>query len=207
MAESNDLSIERGRWHPRNSFQTTLDQILAGVDSADYFNQPGMQWLQDAFIAGEFSRHVDASEIMLPTDDWPDFKVKQSNGHVLRCEATEAMEDGRKRGAEYADWKRKGYPLRHTWQEELDTGKAITPRVLQSAITRKVKKGYSLGAAALVVYLNVSSSFRDDEVTAQFANLTKPAWGPFNSVWVLWGSKLYSCWPEPAATNALPLLR
>jgi len=41
--------------------------------------------------------------------------------------------------------------------------------------------------------LNISSHFWDDEIAAQFTDLTKSACGVFSSVWVLWGGKLHRC--------------
>jgi len=136
--------MERGRWHPRSSFRKTLDEILARVDSATYFNQPSkqMQQLRDAWIAGEFACLAGAEEVMLPTDDWPDFSVKLSDGRVVQCEATEAMEDGPKRGHEYKEWKRTGYRLRQVNEEKLEARRVGTLGALQSAVQRKINKGY-----------------------------------------------------------------
>jgi hypothetical protein len=145
MIDDRDQAIERDRWHPIALFEKRLDEILARVDSATYFNRADMQWLRDAWIAGQFAHHIEASHILLSRRGvWPDFKIRLTDGEVLQCEATEAMEEGRKRGAEYADWKRNGYRVRRVAQEIMEGRRAFAPSALRRfAKFRRVRLGSS----------------------------------------------------------------
>jgi hypothetical protein len=105
------------------------------------------------------------------------------------------MEPGRRRGDEYRIWQSKGWKHRHVSQEKLEKRRDAIPIALRAAVLTKVNKHYPKGAS-LVIYLNISSHFWDDDAIPILADLTKDAFGPFDAVWVLWSGRAYPCWPR-----------
>jgi hypothetical protein len=50
----------------------------------------------------------------------------------------------------------------------------------------------------LLVYLNAGGFFVDEiEVLRGMADACQPGRSKFNSIWVIWGDRLYRCWPIP----------
>jgi hypothetical protein len=189
------MSIVRGAWYAREAFGSEVGRLLSGVHSTAYFTDPRLQWLRDAWIADSFARAIGAHQVRLPEEPWPDFQIRYSDGAIVQYEATEAMQPGRKRGDEYRAWQSNGWKIRHVSQEELEARRDAIPLALRTAVKAKVRKQYPKDAA-LVVYLNISSHFWDDDTIPNLSEFTKEAFGPFDSVWVLWGSRAHRCWPQ-----------
>ena len=63
---------------------------------------------------------------------------------------------------------------------------------LSAAVENKLKKNYVQGVAALVVYFDMGThGFWEDEIRADLVACTRPALGPFKSVWVIWSDRLW----------------
>jgi hypothetical protein len=111
--------LEQDKWYDFTTFKAALDGLCRSTDSADYFCDPKNKWLREAWIAGEFGRHMRVARIRLAAEgDWPDFDVSFEDGSGLRCEAVEA-DKPRKRADEYRRAKKLGYPVEHVSEGEM----------------------------------------------------------------------------------------
>lgn len=158
------------------------------VDSVTFYNQAGLAFLRDAWIAGEFAKARNAEQVRLVSDEWPDFELRIGNA-VEAFEAVEADNPERRRGDEYTEEeidKVRFNPIEN-WIADAEAA----PGWIRRACERKVAKRYA-GRAHLVIYLNMSEfGVRQKETEACFFDATQPAHGVFESVWLLWNGKAY----------------
>jgi hypothetical protein len=167
----------------------TLLVIPNSVPSSIFHRQAGLEFLRDAWIAGEFAKARNADAVRLVSDEWPDFELRFGET-IEQFEAVEADDPERKRGLEYtAD---KIGKVEHDPVENWIARAEAAPGYIRVACERKAAKRYA-GRAHLVVYLSNAGEYgiRQKEVEASFFDATKPAHGLFDTVWVLWGGKAY----------------
>lgn len=183
-------------WRPRRHFTVAVD-AASDCDPLVFYS-PHRQWLRDAWLASRFAEAVAARSVRLiaPPRTRPDFEVLLRNGHVLKVEATEADMPGRRRGDEYRKWAAEGYPARADLIENWVQRREAIPAALRSAAERKAAGGYPPGTS-LLIYLNLGTYGRwRTDIERNFATWTKPANRAFSSVWILWGERVYRCWPS-----------
>jgi hypothetical protein len=74
------------------------------MGSADFLRQGGVEFLRDAWLAGEFGRHRHSSFARLvdEREQWPDFETRAGDA-IERVECVEADVPGRRRGDEYRE--------------------------------------------------------------------------------------------------------
>ena len=195
-AEIADLKKRYCEWQLPEDLSSRVDATMDRLGSVDLFNQPGLAFVRDAWIAAQFGRCRKANQIRLVGDTWPDFELMIEE-RIEAFEAVEADDPRRRRGDEY----------------ENDTGGATSDRVedwiaraeqapvwLEAACTKKVDKRYDKHCgkrANLVIYLNLSEyDIRQKEVESCFASSTSSAKDAFDTVWVLWKERAYLVWNQ-----------
>ena len=101
-----------------------------------FFNQPGVQFLRDAWIASRLATGLSAGQVRLWPGNQPDFEVVVG-AKALLFEATEADKPGRKRGDEYLQSEEEARPDPVSeWRQRFE----MIPKALEKAISKKVKK-------------------------------------------------------------------
>lgn len=185
--EINDLQQRLASWQPPEAMAT----LAKSVSSITLFNQGGLAFLRDAWIAAEFASARKAERVRLVEDNWPDFELR-FGGSIERFEAVEADDPERRRGLEYTEGKIG--KVEHDPVEKWIARAEAAPRWLSVACARKVAKNYG-SRASLVIYLNVSEyGIRFKEVQASFPGATASVKDRFDSVWILWQSNAYQVW-------------
>ena len=159
------------------------------MDSEDFFNQPGVEFIREAWAAAKFAaaRNADAVRLVAAQERWPDFEIRLA-GQVDSWEFTEA-DVKRERGREY----REGSP-----RADGDYIALIdhAPQAICSASARKAAKGYA-GRAGLLIYLNIPSfGARQLETIESFPRCTASAKDAFREIWVLWKDRAYVVWQD-----------
>jgi hypothetical protein len=171
------------------------------MGSADFFRQAGVEFLRDAWLAGEFGRHRKSTSVRLVPDreQWPDFEAMTDN-IVERVECVEADIPGRRRGDEYQIAEQQAANGEPTVKDDpIENWIARADQVataLASAIGTKVGKCYA-GRSSLLVYLNIGEfGIRQTEIEALMEPTVAPALPHFHRVWILWKDRLYGPWPD-----------
>jgi hypothetical protein len=191
---SEEIDLEAkwlSEWHTPAEMAQCVDSLMDRLGSADLFNQPGLEWLRDAWGAATFGALRNASSARLVREPWPDFEVRV-DGRVEAFEFTEADLEGRRRGAEYRD---AGEGVEDDPLEEWIERANQVPARLKDAAERKAAKRYPV-SASLLIYLNINEyGIRQAEIEACFGPTTDCARDAFKSVWILWKQRAYEVWP------------
>ena len=182
-----ELEQHLNEWQTPAAMSNRVDCLMDEIGSKDFFNQAGLSFLRDAWIAAKFGKLRIADEVRLVEDVWPDFEIKLED-QIEKFEAVEAYDPKRRRGDEYredlgevefdspSDWKAQAKQA-HAW--------------LEIACKKKVSKNYAPGAN-LVIYLNLEEyGMHQRDVEASFVASTSFARGFFVSIWILWKDKIY----------------
>ncbi|WP_298242034.1 hypothetical protein [uncultured Bradyrhizobium sp.] len=192
MAELDLVKLAEGRkaleaWQTPEQFKARIDELADAVDSEALFNRNETQFLRDAMTIETFTRYRPTEKVRLAksTEQWPDGQTGTPE-QPINIEATEVMEEGRKRGDEY---KEGGKPLdggNEDWRRRaLDI-----PVQLEKAIKRKKQKGYGK-KCKLVIYLNMSNyGVLQKETEAKIAAIKAKYSADFQEICVLWQEKL-----------------
>ncbi len=187
-----DTLIERlSEWQTPCTMLAEVEAVVKTIGSSSLFNQSGLAFLRDAWIAGKIGEVRNAEKVRLVSDNWPDFELL-IHSKVEAFEAVEADHPGRRRGVEY----REGFdevaddPL-EDWIARADQAATW----LQMACQKKVEKFYG-HRVNLVIYLNLSEyGIRQSEVEACFPSATEIVKDAFETVWILWKQRAYRVWP------------
>ena len=167
--------------------------VHATMDSLgpkNLFNQAGLAFLRDAWIAAEFGSLRNADKIRLVADIWPDFELFVDNCSEA-FEAVEADDPKRQRGVEYRDriGEVEDDPV-EDWVRRAEQA----PAWLEAACQKKAGKHYA-GSVSLVIHLNMHEfDIRRSEVEACFPSATESVKDIFDAVWVLWKKQAYKVW-------------
>jgi hypothetical protein len=179
-------------WRAPGEMAERIESLMDCLGTADLFNQPGLEWVRDAWGAAKFGVLRNASSVRLVTEAWPDFEVRV-DGRVQAFEFTEADLEGRRRGAEYRDAS-EGVED-DPFEEWIERAKQIPAR-LRDAAGRKAAKRYP-ASASLLIYLNINEyGIRQAEIEACFVPSTDRARDAFKSVWILWKQRVYEVWRD-----------
>ena len=191
-----ELEGRLAEWQTPQSMSHLVSLTMDRIGSVTFFNQAGLTFLRDAWIAAEFGQIRQAEQIRLVADDWPDFELKIDD-QVESFESVEADDPNRRRGDEYHDsmGEMEHDPVEH-WIVQAD----LAQTWLEIACQRKVNKRYG-ARANLVVYLNLSEyGIRQTEVESCFPSATAAVKDNFDAVWVLWKKQAYLVWPSNEVT-------
>jgi hypothetical protein len=183
-AEIVDLQRQLAQWQDPQS----MAELAKPVSSIIFFNQSGLAFLRDAYIASEFAVARKASRVRLTNDIWPDFELS-IGADVEAFEAVEADDPNRRRGLEYSE--EAIGRVEHDPVENWIARAEAAPRWIAAACAKKAAKNY-VGRANLVIYLNMSEyGIRHKEVKASFASATASVRGRFDTIWILWQGQAY----------------
>lgn len=173
--------------------------ITTGVPKGEIFRNPTYQFAFDAYGAGKsaliFSTENPCLVRCLP-HLYPDFALKFGDREI-EYELTEADRDDRRRGDEYrkqAEQEEAGLPQEH---EMFDPGEEQQAAYLavERAVALKASKHYQ-PKAELVVLVNLWSFDLQEVDWERLRNLTEPHRSEFPAIWILWGNRLFQCWPK-----------
>jgi hypothetical protein len=174
-------------WRTAQEMENYVSGINDHMGSDDFFNQPGIAFLRDAWSAAQLAR-VRNAKVRLVATEWPDFELK-TDSRIEQFECVEADVAGRRRGEEYrnADPSKTYFDPVENW---IARAEAIPP-ALQKAIEKKIGKRYG-SKANLLVYLNISEfGIRQAEIETSFAEIAKKGKDHFTSICILWKNKAY----------------
>jgi hypothetical protein len=184
------------KWYTPEEMESYLREANACVDSESFFNQAGLEFLRDAYVAAKVANLRGAKAVRLIAANNPDFEIRFADG-TEKYEVVEA-DISRKRGDEYKtthtdDCQRS---IKHDPEEEWHKRAADIPSALRSAIDKKVRKVYP-PSTNLVVFLNIAEwDVSQSRTVKLLPEITAPALDHFDTVWVLWKEKLYGPWSK-----------
>lgn len=191
-------------WSSSENFSEILSQKVP-TDPTDFFSRPENQIFRDAILARMFAEKSGAAAIKMIEDKYSsvDFQI-ELRGSVLNIQSTEAGLPGRRIAQEYKQLKAAGYPIREDPEEKIQERRAAIPGALQTAVRKKCAINYSDAQnICLLIYLNLGTYDLDrEEIEQELIQYTEEARQHFRSVWVLWSSRLYRCWPNPFIQKA-----
>jgi hypothetical protein len=176
-------------WHRPGVFRSYVKHYVNQSPSREFFNDPKLKFLHDAWTLAELVKHKRVAEVRLARHDeqWPDGYVRSRRGRVINVEVTIALMPGRKMGDEYKFESRIEYDPVENWVARADA----IPEPLESAIKRKVAKQYS-SDSWLVVYRNLSEyGIRQRETERVIHDLKRQYANTFEQILVLWKEKLF----------------
>lgn len=189
-SEIRDTKREFEKWHSSDSMKKLFDEVSTKLGSENFFNQSGLSFLREAFIACKFASAIEAQKIRLVQDNWPDFEII-ANGKLLTFEIVEADDPIRKRGLEYRSDTLEiiDDPIEDWIARSNQAGDWI-----RSACQWKFEKHYTSGSN-LVIFLNMNEwGIRQNEIVSIFPESTEIIKDSFDSVWILWKNKIYNIW-------------
>jgi hypothetical protein len=189
--EIDDLKKRLAEWQTPLEMNSLVQTAVGVLGSTNLFNQSGLAFLRDAWIAAQFGASRKAEKVRLVSDEWPDFELSFS-GRTEAFEAVEADDPDRRRGSEY----RQGIgELEDDPEEDWIARAERAPVWLEAACRKKANKRYG-GRANLIVYLNLDEyGVRQSQVEACFPSATQIVRDAFESVWVLWKKRAFRVWP------------
>lgn len=179
--------IRLAQWQPVEAFSEDVKALCNRCLSPDYFLQPQLKFLHDAYVLAEFARKRSVDEVCLaPRNEvWPDGYVKIQS-RISNIEVTSTHGD-RKLGEEYRHVKGWQFDPVENWVARADS----IPKYLDEVIRNKVGKNYG-SPCWLVVYLNISEYGIRQIETEQVITATKARYAAaFIDISVLWKGKLY----------------
>lgn len=202
-SEISELKGRLAKWQPPGAMEELYDDTVHRIGSVNLFNQGGLAFLRDAYVAAEFGKARNIDKVRLVSDTWPDFELLIGD-HIEPFEAVEADEPGRQRGVEYRD---DDGEVQEDTVEDWVARAEQAPAWLDAACRKKAAKRYG-SRANLVIYLNMNEfGVRHSEVISCFPHATRAVKADFEAVWVLWKGQAYRVWRQSNALEfALSLL-
>jgi hypothetical protein len=180
------------KWQKPKSMARLVDELMNEVGSEHLFNQGGLGFLRDAWIAAEFAKARSAEFVSLIDDVWPDFRLRIGRTEEL-FEAVEADDPSRRRGEEYRNLSGE---LEDDPVEDWIARAEQAPDWIRRACRKKLDKHYG-SKPNLVVYLNMTEyGIRHKEVEACFPLATSIVKNCFQEVWILWNNFAYPVWKD-----------
>lgn len=190
--EIRELKNRLSEWQSPHAMLYLTNDAIDDMGDMNFFNQPGLEFLRESWIAAKFAMGRNAEEARLILDTQPDFELRVG-GSTEIFEATEAKRKDEKRGDEYrkGDACKEGGGGTKEWE-------AVEKRVIElgrCAIRNKLGKTY-LNHTQLVIYLNPGSEFgtRQEEIKRRFPSIIedkKEVLEKFDAVWILWNDAVF----------------
>jgi hypothetical protein len=175
------------RWQTPGAFKATAGAFSSRCRSKDWFNDPRLKFLHDAFVLARFALTEKAERVRLTeqSEQWPDGYV-QRDGRIHNIEIT-STHGGRKLGAEYREVTGPTMDPVENWVARADS----VPKYLDDAIRSKSEKRYG-SPCWLVVYLNISEyGIRQKETEGIIAQTKARYESSFEAISVLWKGRIY----------------
>ncbi len=187
------------KWQTSSEMRRACDEIMHRM-GADFFTQPGTEFLTQASAVISFAQHrgADAMRLIPANDQSPDFEL-QFGSRKEQWKFTEAGEPDRRYGMEYVESTpiavaEKDFEVDPvaTWIKRADAA----PESIRARCAAKAEK-HSSGWVRLLVYLNTQEyGIRQREIEASFPAATAPAKDVFSEVWVFWKERPYCVWRD-----------
>lgn len=74
--EITDLERRLAEWQTPKAMSRLVDSTMNRIGSVDLFNQGGLAFLREAWVAAKFGQIRQAELVRLVADIWPDFELK-----------------------------------------------------------------------------------------------------------------------------------
>lgn len=179
---------ELSNWKDASEFRSRVDNIVHSIPRRTFFQQAGLTFLRDAWIAGRVATALSTERVRLIPQERPDFETVRA-GKVKQFEATEADINGRRRGDEPDDLSLVQDPV-EKWRKRFEA----IPAALERVIAKKLKKHYSADVG-LVIYVNLGcyGAYLDEGLPI-LRDRTAPAKDKFRDVFAMWEGTLYKLW-------------
>lgn len=182
--------VELVRWQSARAFQKIEKPLRLRNADHDFFLQPQLKFLHDAYVLAKFAAKIGADQVRLADrrDQWPDGFVR-INKRTIKVEVTSTHGD-RKLGEEYREPRGMRFDPVEDWHSRADS----IPTYLDNAIRDKVRRyGARYSDCWLVVYLNINEwGIRQREIE-QVIDKTMIRYSDyFQEVSVLWKGNIYS---------------
>lgn len=181
---------ELARWQSTSTFHSIEKALRLRNADPDFFLQPQLKFLHDAYVLAKFAAKIGADEVRLADrrDQWPDGFVRISK-HTIKVEVTSTHGD-RKLGEEYRKPRAMRFDPVEDWHARADS---ITG-YLETAVREKVRRyGARYSDCWLVVYLNISEwGVRQREIEQIITETMIRYSDYFREISVLWKGNLYS---------------
>jgi hypothetical protein len=182
--------VELGRWQSVETFNRTERRLRLRNADPDFFVQPQLKFLHDAYVLAKFAARIGADQVRLADrrDQWPDGFVRISK-RTVKVEVT-STHGGRKLGEEYREPRGMRFDPVEDWHARADS----IPGYLDTAIREKVSRyGARYCDCWLVVYLNIDEwGVRQREIEQVIAEMMIRYSDHFREISVLWKGELYS---------------
>lgn len=200
-SERKEWEARLSRWHSPAEMKEAVRELHDRLDGEVLFNQGGLNFALEGWIAAEFSQVRGDESVRLVDDRWPDIEIRNANG-VQQFEVVEADAPGRRRGREYrddADKVRRGESTARLAPELVADRSNLVEQALRNRTTEKVAKRYG-GSCSLLILLNFGSDYGQglDKVAAILHSSTEIAKDAFKEVWLLWRGDAYLLWCDGA---------
>jgi hypothetical protein len=181
---------ELTRWQSASAFQSIEKPIRLRNADSDFFLQPQLKFLHDAYVLAKFAARIGADQVRIANrrDQWPDGFVRVSK-RTIKVEVT-STHGGRKLGEEYREPRGMRFDPVEDWHSRADS----IPGYLDTAIRDKVSRyGARYSDCWLVVYLNIDEwGVRQREIEQVITETMIRYSDHFREISVLWKGNLYS---------------
>lgn len=185
-------------WRPPVELAAEVDWLRREIGGEDFFTQPGLQFIRDAYGAAKFGCGRNARLVRLHNEERPDFEIQFLDGNIETFEFTEAQIPGRRRGAEYD----RNTPAAVEMPVETWPTKNQIFEIVRNAAKIKGEKAKMLAArgtpypqdVGLLIYLNIFEFWNENErkqIAEVFYDAIEPSKEEFRTVWILWHDALY----------------
>jgi hypothetical protein len=210
--EKNQIKQHRAAlelWQRPSEMLTVVRKLMNLMGNTDLFNQPGVDFITEAWAAAQFAKGRRALSVRLidAHEQWPDFEVRTRTREMVQWEFTEVDDPDRRRGQEMKLAERRRAAGGATSEPvPLDAITAQTGEVpdwIRKRCGEKVNKHYS-ERVGLLIYLNWGNyGLKEEEIEQTFPSATACAKDSFKEVWLLWNLRLYRTWRSGLADHAI----
>jgi hypothetical protein len=196
--EIRENRLRLANWFSSAEMREEAQRLMELLGSTKLFNQSGVDFICEAFVAAEIGAKRGAAAVRLIGEERPDIALRFDDGRIESYELVEADRLDRKRGDEYAALEAAGNPIYHWPIEEWATPEqAVTSiRAMAEKKARKAKKLAAKGTpyppeTRLLIYVNLDDfGAHTEEIERTFSEAVAPARQWFSSIWVLWKSRV-----------------
>lgn len=217
MQLSNSEKIQHRLWLEKPNEPAKIVSYVGAIADAmqgesplnvDFFTQPGIEFLRDAWAGAMFAlaTNADAITLVAESERYPDVRISYGQ-EIEEWEITEAQYPGRRRGAEEkeAENRRKeGKPYARCESPSSAAERANSfPAALSTAIEIKKAKIYG-NPVRLLVYLNIDVGVGDTRdiriggknAETAMADATRSGKDSFARISVLFENRVYHLWQD-----------
>src|SRR5882762_195717 len=113
--------VELGRWQSVETFSSAERPLRLRNADPDFFLQPQLKFLHDAYVLAKFAARIGADQVRLADrrDQWPDGFVRVSK-HTIKVEVTSTHGE-RKLGEEYREPRGMRFDPVEAWHARADS--------------------------------------------------------------------------------------